>query len=103
MNLPTHVVIVEVSPRDGLQMLPTLVPTADKIKLIELLKTAGLRRIEAVSFVSPKHVPQMADAAQILAAIGDDPKVEEAALALNQKGYQRAIVLVGFGFAVLFY
>lgn len=91
MRLPQKVEIVEVSPRDGLQMLPGFVPTADKIALIEMLKAAGFRRIEAVSFVSPKHVPQMADAAEILAAIGDDPAIDEVALALNQKGYQRAI------------
>jgi hydroxymethylglutaryl-CoA lyase len=91
MNLPKTVEIVEVSPRDGLQMLPNFVPTADKIRLIESLKSAGFRRIEAVSFVSPKHVPQMADAGEILQAIGDDEKIDEVALALNQKGYQRAI------------
>jgi hydroxymethylglutaryl-CoA lyase len=91
MNLPKTVEIVEVSPRDGLQMLPNFVPTGDKIKLIELAKDAGFRRIEAVSFVSPKHVPQMADASEILAVIGDDPNIDEVALALNEKGYQRAI------------
>jgi hydroxymethylglutaryl-CoA lyase len=91
MNLPKQVEIVEVSPRDGLQMLPNFVPTADKIKLIELAKDAGFKRIEAVSFVSPKTVPQMADAGEILQAIGDDPNIDEVALALNQKGYQRAI------------
>lgn len=91
MNLPEQVEIVEVSPRDGLQMLPAFVPTADKIKLINLAKDAGFKRIEAVSFVSPKHVPQMADAGEILAAIGDDPNIDEVALALNEKGYKRAI------------
>ena len=91
MNLPKQVEIVEVSPRDGLQMLPNFVPTADKIKLINLAKDAGFKRIEAVSFVSPKHVPQMADAGEILQVIGDDPNIDEVALALNQKGYQRAI------------
>ncbi len=91
MKLPQKVEIVEVSPRDGLQMLPGFVPTKDKIALIEMLKSAGFRRIESVSFVSPKHVPQMADASEIIAAIGDDPLIEEVALALNQKGYQRAI------------
>jgi hydroxymethylglutaryl-CoA lyase len=90
-KLPTNIEIVEVSPRDGLQMLPNFVPTTDKIKLIELAKDAGFKRIEAVSFVSPKHVPQMADATEILQAIGDDPNIDEVALALNQKGYQRAI------------
>jgi hydroxymethylglutaryl-CoA lyase len=91
MNLPKQVEIVEVSPRDGLQMLPKFVPTADKILLIEKLKDAGFRRIEAVSFVSPKHVPQMADAGEILAAIGDDKNIDEVALALNERGYKSAI------------
>jgi hydroxymethylglutaryl-CoA lyase len=91
MNLPKQVEIVEVSPRDGLQMLPNFVPTSDKIKLIEMAKSAGFKRIEAVSFVSPKAVPQMADAGEILQVIGDDENIDEVALALNQKGYQRAI------------
>jgi hydroxymethylglutaryl-CoA lyase len=91
MKFPEAVEIVEVSPRDGLQMLPRLVPTADKIKLIELAKAAGFRRIEAVSFVSPKHVPQMADAGEVLRAIGNDPLIEEVALALNERGYLKAI------------
>lgn len=91
MNLPKQVEIVEVSPRDGLQMLPNFVPTFEKIALIENLKEAGFRRIEAVSFVSPKHVPQMADAAEVLRAIGDDPNIDEMALALNEKGLLKAV------------
>jgi hydroxymethylglutaryl-CoA lyase len=91
MNLPKQVEIVEVSPRDGLQMLPNFVPTTDKIKLINLIKDAGFKRIEAVSFVSPKAVPQMADAGEILAAIGDDENIDEVALALNERGYKSAI------------
>jgi len=91
MNLPKQVEIVEVSPRDGLQMLPAFVPTADKIALIQNLKAAGFRRIEAVSFVSPKHVPQMADADEILRAIGDDPNIDEMVLALNEKGLMKAV------------
>ena len=91
MNLPEQVEIVEVSPRDGLQMLPNFVPTEDKIKLINLIKDAGFKRIEAVSFVSPRHVPQMADAGEILAAIGDDTNIDEVALALNERGYKSAI------------
>jgi len=92
MNLPKKVEIVEVSPRDGLQMLPVFVPTADKIALIENLKSAGLRRIEAVSFVSPKHVPQMADAGEVLRAIGGgDPLIDEMVLVLNEKGLVKAI------------
>jgi hydroxymethylglutaryl-CoA lyase len=91
MILPKQIEIVEVSPRDGLQMLPKFVPTADKIKLIESLRQTGLRRIEAVSFVSPKAVPQMADAAEVLNAVGDDPQIDEMALALNEKGLLRAV------------
>ncbi|MBS1797710.1 MAG: hydroxymethylglutaryl-CoA lyase [Acidobacteria bacterium] len=91
MTLPEKVEIVEVSPRDGLQMLPGFVPTADKIRLIEMARAAGFKRIEAVSFVSPKHVPQMADAGEIMQSIGDDPNIAEMALALNRKGYRRAI------------
>lgn len=91
MNLPKKVEIVDVSPRDGLQMLPNFVPTADKVKLIEMLKDAGLKRIETVSFVSPKHVPQMADAKEVLKVIGDDPNIEEVALALNERGLTDAI------------
>ncbi len=91
MNLPKKVEIVEVSPRDGLQMLPNFVPTEDKIALIEKLKLTGLKRIEAVSFVSPKHVPQMADAKEILEVIGDDPDIDEVGLALNERGLNDAI------------
>jgi hydroxymethylglutaryl-CoA lyase len=91
MVLPKQVEIVEVSPRDGLQMLPGFVPTADKIALIKQLKTAGFHRIEAVSFVNPKAVPQMADAHEIMAAIGNDPNLDEVALALNERGYKTAI------------
>lgn len=90
-NLPKKVEIVDVSPRDGLQMLPQFVPTADKVKLIESLKDAGLKRIEAVSFVSPRYVPQMADAKEVLKVIGDDRSIDEVALALNEKGLMRAI------------
>lgn len=91
MVLPKQIEIVEVSPRDGLQMLPGFVPTADKIALIENLKEAGFCRIEAVSFVNPKAVPQMADAHEIMAAIGNDPDLDEVALALNERGYKAAI------------
>lgn len=90
MNLPKRVEIVEVSPRDGLQMLPRFVPTRDKISLIQSLKAAGLRRIETASFVSPKYVPQMADAAEILRATKDDADVEGMVLALNEKGLMKA-------------
>lgn len=87
---PKKVNIVEVSPRDGLQMLPGTISTADKVRLIGLARDAGFKRIESVSFVSPKHVPQMADADDVLAAIVGEP-FEKMALALNERGYRRAI------------
>ena len=61
--------IVEVGPRDGLQNEKTIIATADKIELIDRLSATGLRSIEATSFVSPKWVPQLADAAEVFAGI----------------------------------
>ncbi|GIU83105.1 MAG: hydroxymethylglutaryl-CoA lyase [Acidobacteria bacterium] len=90
MNLPKKVQIVEVSPRDGLQMLPRFAPTKEKVRLIEALSEAGFKRIEVISFVSPKHVPQMADSDEVLNAI-KPLKFEKMALALNEKGYKKAI------------
>jgi len=69
MSLPRSVQIVEVGPRDGLQNEPGLVTAADKITLIEALADAGLTRIEAGSFVSPRWVPQMADSDVVFAGI----------------------------------
>ena len=82
--------IVEVGPRDGLQNEPRLIPTPDKIALIDLLSTAGFRRIEAASFVSPKWVPQMADGAAVMAGIRRAPGLRYAALAPNLQGYRAA-------------
>lgn len=83
--------IVEMSPRDGLQNEPNPVATADKIALIDRLSACGFRRIEATSFVSPKWVPQMADAAQVMAGITRAPGVRYAVLTPNQTGLDRAI------------
>ncbi len=91
MNLPAPIEIVEVAPRDGLQMLPTFVPTDQKVKLIENLRAANLKRIEAVAFVSPKYVPNMADAAEVLEKIGRSETALTMALALNETGLRRAI------------
>ena len=90
MALPSHVRIVEVGPRDGLQNEKTLVATADKIALIDRLSATGLRTIEATSFVSPKWVPQLADAAEVFAAIGKRPGVSYPLLVPNEQGYARA-------------
>lgn len=83
--------IFEVGPRDGLQNETAPIPTADKIALVDLLSRAGFRRIEVASFVSPKWVPQMADAAEVLAGIRRAPGVSYAALTPNMRGLERAI------------
>ncbi|MDI3261660.1 MAG: hydroxymethylglutaryl-CoA lyase [Fulvimonas sp.] len=85
-----HVRIVEVAPRDGLQNEKTLLPTATKIELIERLADTGLKAIEATSFVSPKWVPQMADAAEVYAGIRKVPGVSYPVLVPNLAGYERA-------------
>ena len=82
--------IVEVGPRDGLQNEARIIPTVEKIALIDLLSGAGFRRIEAASFVSPKWVPQMADGAEVLAGITRVPGVRYTALTPNMRGYEGA-------------
>ena len=68
-NLPERVRIREVGPRDGFQNEPEVIPTAEKVRLIELLGASGLRRIEVTSFVRPDVIPQLADAEQVLEAV----------------------------------
>ena len=85
-----RVTLYEVGPRDGLQNEPGFVPTATKISLIDLLSETGLTRIEATSFVSPKWVPQMADAAAVMAGIRRAPGVRYAALTPNLMGFEAA-------------
>ncbi|WBU65327.1 hydroxymethylglutaryl-CoA lyase [Paracoccus aerodenitrificans] len=85
-----RVEIFEMGPRDGLQNEKRLIPAAEKIALIDLLSGAGFRRIEVTSFVSPKWVPQMADAAQVMAGIGRVAGVSYAVLTPNMKGYEGA-------------
>ncbi|MDV0438074.1 hydroxymethylglutaryl-CoA lyase [Xanthomonas sacchari] len=85
-----HVRIVEVGPRDGLQNEKAWVATADKIELIARLGRTGLRSIEATSFVSPKWVPQLADAAEVYAGIAQMPGVDYPVLVPNLQGYERA-------------
>ncbi len=82
--------IVEVGPRDGLQNEKQQVATADKIALIDRLSATGLRSIEATSFVSPKWVPQLADAAEVMAGIARRPGVAYPVLVPNEQGYDRA-------------
>lgn len=88
--MPEQVEIFEMGPRDGLQNEKRLIPTEDKIALVDLLSKAGFRRIEVTSFVSPRWVPQMADAAQVMAGITRAPRVSYAVLTPNMKGYEGA-------------
>lgn len=83
--------IVEVGPRDGLQNEKQQVATADKIALIDRLSATGLRTIEATSFVSPKWVPQLADAAEVMAGIDRRPGISYPVLVPNEQGYERAL------------
>ena len=89
-TLPCAVRIVEVGPRDGLQNEKTLLAAAVKIELIERLADCGLRSVEATSFVSPKWVPQLADAAEVFAGIRRREGVSYPVLVPNLQGYERA-------------
>jgi hydroxymethylglutaryl-CoA lyase len=83
--------IVEVGPRDGFQSVAPFIPTATKISIIEALYTAGVRRIEATSFVSPEALPQLADAAELLAAIESLPGLDAQVLVPTARHAARAI------------
>lgn len=91
MALPTHVKIVEVGPRDGLQNEKQPVATEAKVALVHALQDAGLREIEVTSYVSPKWVPQMADNAQVMAAIPRRTGVRYSVLVPNLKGWEAAM------------
>lgn len=91
MNLPDRVRIVEVGPRDGLQNESRLVPSAVKVELIDRLGQAGLKTIEATAFVSPKWVPQMADAAEVMANLPRRAGVSYPVLVPNLKGFEQAL------------
>ncbi|WP_304616166.1 hydroxymethylglutaryl-CoA lyase [Paracoccus sp. (in: a-proteobacteria)] len=88
--MPETVEIFEMGPRDGLQNEKRLIPAAEKIALVDLLSQAGFRRIEVTSFVPARWVPQMADAAEVLAGITRRPGIRYAALTPNLRGYQAA-------------
>ncbi|KAG6414020.1 hypothetical protein SASPL_126736 [Salvia splendens] len=89
--VPKHVKIVEVGPRDGLQNEKTVVPTSVKIKLIRKLVASGLAVVEATSFVSPKWVPQLADAKDVMEAIQNLEGVRLPVLTPNIKGFEAAV------------
>ena len=92
MNLPAKVKIWEVGPRDGLQNESALVPTDVKVAFIRRLVAAGLPVVEATSFVHPTWVPQLADAAEVLTALGDEGR-ELPVLVPNERGLDRALEL----------
>ena len=83
--------LVEMSPRDGLQNEAKLIATADKIALVDMLSDCGFSKIEVTSFVSPKWVPQMADAADVLAGITRKPGISYGVLTPNMRGFEAAI------------
>ena len=90
-KLSNQVTIVEMAPRDGLQNEKKPVDTARKIELVDLLSDCGFERIEVTSFVSPKWVPQLADAAAVMAGIKRHSGVRYAALAPNMQGFEAAL------------
>jgi hydroxymethylglutaryl-CoA lyase len=90
-SLPSHVTLVDVGPRDGLQNEAQPISAAVKIELVSRLQAAGLREIEVTSYVSPKWVPQMADAAEVMAGIERRPGVRYSVLTPNLKGLEAAL------------
>jgi len=91
VKLPSHVTIYEVGPRDGLQNEARNVPTADKIRFIDALVAAGIRDIEITSFVSPKWIPQLADASEVARGVHRPPGVRMSALVPNRRGLDTAL------------
>lgn len=91
MKLPAEVSIYEVGPRDGLQNEARQVPTADKLRFIDALVGAGIRDIEITSFVSPKWIPQLADAAEVARGVNRPPSVTMSALVPNRRGLDTAL------------
>jgi hydroxymethylglutaryl-CoA lyase len=90
MSIPKFVTVCEMGARDGLQNEHAIIETADKIRYVDLLSESGLPLIEVTSFVSPKAIPQLADAAQVFAGIRKRPGVRYPVLTPNVKGLERA-------------
>ncbi len=91
MTYPAHVTIVEVGPRDGFQVEPVFIPTEFKIEVVNAVARAGVAKIETSSFVSPRFVPQLADAAEVFAGLDRRPNTRYTALVPNLKGAERAL------------
>ncbi|MGK7869070.1 hydroxymethylglutaryl-CoA lyase [Falsiroseomonas sp. E2-1-a20] len=98
-DLPKRVEFREEGPREGFQIEKTIFPLADRVKLVEALAETGLHHIQVASFVSPKHVPQMADSEAFFAAIRRRPGVHYAGLWLNEQGFRRALATPGVDLA----
>src|SRR5215467_10459826 len=91
-STPPHSVrIVEVGPRDGLQNENAIIPTAQKIQYIHMLADAGLPVVEATSFVSPRAIPQLSDASEVMAKLHRQPTTSYPVLVPNVKGMERAL------------
>ncbi|MBI2875897.1 MAG: hydroxymethylglutaryl-CoA lyase, partial [Candidatus Tectomicrobia bacterium] len=88
-DIPKTIVIREVGPREGFQIESAEIPTGEKVRLVDALSETGLRHIEVTSFVSPKWVPQMADAEEVAARFQARPGVSYTALYLNERGFER--------------
>jgi len=91
--LPRNVRIREVGPRDGFQNEPETIPTAEKVRLVDLLSATGLKRLEVTSFVRPEVIPQLADAEQVLAGVQRRDGVAFSVLVPNERGLERALTL----------
>jgi len=91
MSTPEQVTIVEVGPRDGFQVEREFIPTEIKVEVVNAVARAGIRKIETSSFVSPKAVPQLADAAEVFTAIDRQPGTRYTALVPNLRGVERAL------------
>jgi hydroxymethylglutaryl-CoA lyase len=92
-ELPKAVRIREVGPRDGFQNEPETIPTAEKIRLVDMLSATGLRRIEVTSFVRPEAIPQLSDAEDVLAGARRRDGVAFSVLIPNERGLERALAL----------
>ncbi len=93
MNYPSHVTMIEVGPRDGLQNESSFVATKNKVDLINALAQSGLQHIEVTSFVSSKSIPQLADSEAVFRAIDQPPGIHFSALVPNERGMQKALAV----------
>lgn len=91
MDVPADVTLREVAPRDGFQSIPDFIPTSNKLQIIDAIRIAGVQEIESTSFVSPKRIPQLRDAAEIMAKV-ERRKIIHTAMVPNLKGAQDAII-----------